>query len=93
MATLIKIYNEKEQAEQIKIQNVQIEKRSTRKWDRAKSCVQGDKQIKKWNKGSGDLRARYHHPGKFPTCEKKLKESLELGVSMFEVEPTSWAPF
>ena len=75
----MKIYNEKEQAQQIKIQNVQIEKRGTRKWNRAKSCVQGDKQIKKWNKGSGDLRAR-SHPAKFPTCEKELKKNLEPSV-------------
>ena len=38
--TLIEIYKEKEQAEQGKIFE---EKRSTRKWNGAKSCVQGDK--------------------------------------------------
>ena len=60
-----------------KIKNVQFEeKRGTRKWNRAKSCVQGDKWIKKWNKGSGDLRAR-SHPAKFPACEKELKINLE----------------
>ena len=47
----MKIHNEEEPAEQVKIQNVQFEeKRSTRKWNGAKSCVQGDKRIKKWNK-------------------------------------------
>jgi len=29
----------------------------------------------KWNKGSGDLRAR-PHPAKLPTCEKESKKSL-----------------
>ena len=29
-------------------------KRSTRHWSEAKSCIQGDEQRKKWNKGSGD---------------------------------------
>ena len=43
--TLMKIYNEKKQTEQDKLQNVQIEKRSTRKWNGAKSCVQEDTQI------------------------------------------------
>ena len=37
-------------------------------------CVPKDKQIKKWNKGSGDLREK-SHPAKFPTCEKKLKKN------------------
>ena len=46
--TLMKMYNEKEQAEQGKIQNVQFEeKRGTRTLSGAKSCVQGDRQIKK----------------------------------------------
>ena len=44
--TLMKIYNEKEQAEQIKMHNVQSEDRNTRKWNGAKFCVQGDKQMK-----------------------------------------------
>ena len=49
--TLMKIYNEKEQADQGKIQNVKFEeKRNIMNWHRAKSCVQCDKQIKKWNK-------------------------------------------
>ena len=33
---------------------------------------QGDKQIKKWNQGYDDLRAR-SHPAKFLICEKELK--------------------
>ena len=59
-----KIYNEKEQAKQGKLQNVQFEeKRVTWKQFGAKSSVQEDKQIKekpdvKWNKGSGELRTR-----------------------------------
>ena len=61
------------QTEQGKIQNIHIEEKGgTRKWNGAKSCIQGDKQIKekpdiKWNKGCGDLRAR-SHPSKLPTC-------------------------
>ena len=47
-------------------------------WNEAKFFVQGDKQIKKWNKGSGDLRTR-SHPTKFPISEKELKKSLEAG--------------
>jgi hypothetical protein len=42
MFTLLKIYNEKEQAEQVKhfLKKVQFEeKRGTRKWNGAKSCV------------------------------------------------------
>ena len=66
----MQIYNEMEQAEQGKIQNVQFEeKRSTRKGNGAKSSTQRDKKFKenpnaKWNKGSGDFRAR-PHPAKF----------------------------
>ena len=46
VVSLMKIYNEKEQAEQGKLQNVNFEeKKSTRKWNGAKSCVQGDKGI------------------------------------------------
>ena len=45
---LRKIYNEKEQTEQDKLQNVNFEeKKSTRKWNGAKSCVQGNKWTKK----------------------------------------------
>ncbi|KAL6034459.1 hypothetical protein STEG23_019827 [Scotinomys teguina] len=82
---LRKMYNEKEQGEEGKIQNVQIEeKRDTTKWNGAKPYVQGDEQINeepdvKWNKGSGDFRTR-PNPFKFPTFEKALKKSLELDV-------------
>ena len=80
VVTLKKIYNEKQQTEQGKLQKVNSEvKKSTRKWDGAKSCAQGDKWIKKWNKGSGDLRAR-SRLAKFPICGKELKKSLDLGV-------------
>ena len=76
VATLIKIYSEKEQTEQGKSQNVNFEeKRSSKKWNGAKSCVPGDKQIKKWNKGCGDF-GTTSHPPKFSTCEKELKTSL-----------------
>lgn len=50
----MKIYNEKEQAEQGKI----LEKKDTRMWDGAKSSVQGGKWIKRYYKGSGGLKAR-----------------------------------
>ena len=39
--TLTNIYNEREQAEQTKIQDVQIEERFTREWTRVKFCVHG----------------------------------------------------
>ena len=40
VATLIQIYNKKEQAEKVKIQNIQCEEKwSTRKWNGAKSCI------------------------------------------------------
>ena len=32
------------------------------------------KEIRKWNKGSGDLRVR-SHPPKLPICGKELKKS------------------
>lgn len=44
--TLTHICNEKEQAQKGKIQNAHFEEKGgTRKWDGAKSSVQGDKQI------------------------------------------------
>lgn len=44
--TLIKIYNEKHQAEQAKLQSVQVKEREdTRKWNGSKSQGQGDKQV------------------------------------------------
>jgi len=53
----------------------------------ARTCKQiKEKPGAKWNKGSGDLRAR-SHPAKLPTCgkqlkksEKELKKSLGLGM-------------
>lgn len=46
-ASLIQIYNEKEQTEKGKTQNVQFEEKGgTRNWNGAKSCTQGNKQIK-----------------------------------------------
>lgn len=40
VATLVQIYNEKEEREQVKIQNVQVEeKRGIRKWNGAKSFI------------------------------------------------------
>ena len=67
----MQIYNENKQTEQGKMQNAQFkEKGDARKQDGAKSCVQGDKQMKEnpdveWKKGSGDLRAR--------SCPAKLQ--------------------
>ena len=46
-------------------------KRITGKWNGAKSYVQGDKQIKTWNKGIGDLMAR-SYPAKFLNCRKEF---------------------
>ena len=75
---LVKIYNEKDQAE---------EKRSNRKLNEGKYCDQRDKQIKKWTKGNGDLRAR-SHPDKFPICGKELKKSLESSVIVLAFNPS-----
>ena len=54
-------------------------KRAPKKYNGLKSSDQGNKKFNekpdaKWNKGSGDLRAR-PHPAKLPTCEKELKKS------------------
>ena len=52
VVTLMKIYNEKEQTEQSKLQNVRFEeKRSSKKWNGAMFCIQRDEFIKKWKKG------------------------------------------
>jgi hypothetical protein len=65
VAGFMQIYNEKEQAEQGKIQNEK--KRGTMK------CKQiNEKADAVWNKGSGDLRAKCH-PDMLPTYEKELK--------------------
>lgn len=53
-------------AEHEKLQNVNFEEKITRKWNEVKSYVKRDKFIKKWNKGSGDFRAR-SYPDKFTT--------------------------
>ena len=43
----MKVYNEQEQAEKGKLQNVKFEKKgSTRKWNGDKFCSQGAKQMK-----------------------------------------------
>lgn len=60
VATLMKIYNEKEQAECVDFE----EKRNTRKWVELNPVFKGDNQIKMQNKGSDDFRARFH-PAKF----------------------------
>ena len=65
------------------------EKNSTRKFPPgAKFCVKGEKQTKKWNKGSGDLRGR-SNPAKFPTCKKELKKSLEPSVMGHTFNPST----
>lgn len=44
----MQLYNEKEQARQLEIQNVQYEEKgSTRKCNGSKSCAQGDKRFYK----------------------------------------------
>ena len=53
MVTLMQIYNEKEQAEQGKIQNVQFEKRDTGNGKQIK-----EKPGATWNQRSSDLRAK-----------------------------------
>lgn len=69
------LYNETEKARQQEIQNVQVEeKRSTRKYSGAKSSAYRDRKFKektgaKWNKGSDDLRTRFHL-AKVPTFER-----------------------
>ena len=88
----MQIYDEKEQAEQGKLQNVQLEeKMSTRKCDQIK-----EKPHTKWNKGSGDLRARAH-PAKIPiykrelkTGKKELKKSLGPGMVVHIFNPSTW---
>jgi hypothetical protein len=55
-----------------------FKKKCTKRCNEAKSCVQGDKQIKdiKWNYGSGDLGARSHPSNNvcFPSCEKDVEK-------------------
>ena len=73
------IYNEKEQAEQGKIQNTQFEeKRSTMNYIGTKYGVQGDTKFKEkpnaqWDKESGDFRVR-PHSSKLLICGNELKK-------------------
>lgn len=86
---LMKIYDENKQIEKDKLQNLKLkEKGNMRKWNRAKSSVQGDKQIKKFNKTNGDLRAG-SYPAKFPTFAKELKKSLEQGIVVNDFRPST----
>ena len=61
VATLMQIYNEKDQTEQRKMQNVQFEeKRSTRKYNGIKPRAPRkftEKSDAKWSKESSDLRS------------------------------------
>ena len=60
------------------MQDIQFEgKKNTSKWDGTRSCVQGDKQIKRWNQEHGIFRAR-SQPAKFPNCEKEFKKNSDL---------------
>lgn len=82
MVSLIQVYNEKEQAVQGKSHNVQFEEKGgTRKWNRTKSNVQGDKQINKivTLNGIKGLGARFHST-KLPTCEKGNKEIFKVSL-------------
>jgi hypothetical protein len=62
-------------------------------WNGTKLHIQGNKQIKekpdaKWNKGSGDLRAR-PHSDKLLTYEKELKQRLGLGLVVCTFNPST----
>lgn len=69
--TLIKIYKEKEQAEQIKIQTYRLRKGAPGSGIELNTVF---KEINKLRNGirSGYLRERFY-PTKFPTCKKELK--------------------
>ena len=56
------------------------EERSNSKQNVARSCIQGAKQSKKWNKESDDLKAR-SHPAEFPIYEKAIKGKLQSGYA------------
>lgn len=78
--TRMLINNEKEQVGQGEIQNAQEKKSSRKVGVGAKSCAQGDKNLKempdnKCNKGNRNLSVRCH-PVKLPACKKELKENL-----------------
>lgn len=75
----MQFYNEKEQAEQGKIESDSLRRKGALGSiiELAKSYAQGDQKFKekpdpKWSKGSGDLRAG-PHPVKLPVCKKELK--------------------
>ena len=66
----MKIYNEEEQCDKGNKQNIQFEeKMDTRSRIELNPVFKEIKQIKKWNKESGDLRAK-SDPAKLPTCER-----------------------
>jgi hypothetical protein len=52
--------------------------RGTRKWNGAKSYVQGDKPIENWNSVMNSCEDPMHN--KCSPCEKELKNSLGTGV-------------
>ena len=65
----------------------------TRKWHRKSYGLCSWRQIEekpgvRWNKGSGDLRAR-SYPAKLPTCKKELKNSLESGMVAHTFNPST----
>lgn len=73
----MRIYNQNEQDEQRKEQNVQFEDRMSRRkadWTQSVTRIKG-KRDARWNEGSGDLLERLH-PAKLPSCEKKVKKGL-----------------
>ena len=80
---LRQIYKEKEQAKQRKIQNVQFkELKGTRKWKGAKSCAQGNKQMKEKPDGGGvkGVAASVQHPTQLSFhLWRELKQSLLPG--------------
>lgn len=79
MYTLIQIYNGKKKAEQGKLQNIKFEEKlRTGKWNEAKTCVQGDKQIK----GNTFVTLRMTHASLLLTCEKEQKEKLKVWWGM-----------
>jgi hypothetical protein len=65
-----------------------LKRKGIAEWNRAKSCVQGDKEVRKWNKGSDDLRER-PLPVKLPSYEKGLKKSLGPGMVLYTINPST----
>lgn len=75
----MQIYNGKKKAEQGKLQNIKFEEKlRTGKWNEAKTCVQGDKQIK----GNTFVTLRMTHASLLLTCEKEQKEKLKVWWGM-----------